>query len=125
MRLFYDILHGIDRTNIPLVVALEFAILLGHDGQLNKNTDLEKELFKSTIEQFKKTEMTKMENALMWLYAKSWGSHGQHVVEKTELWNFGSEDLELAIMRITFPRKESNERITDLKRKDQLIVFCT
>ena len=65
---------------------------------MNKNTDLEKELFESTIEQFKKTEMTKIENALIWLYAKSWGSHGQHIVEKTELWNFGSEDLEDAIV---------------------------
>ena len=34
VRLFFDILHGIDRSNIPLIVALEFAILLGFDGQL-------------------------------------------------------------------------------------------
>ena len=27
VRLFFDILHGIDRADIPLVVALEFAIL--------------------------------------------------------------------------------------------------
>ena len=68
--------------------------------------------------------MSKIENALIWLLVKTWGLQGQHVLDE-ELWNFGSEDLELAIMRITFPRKESNERITDLKRKDQLIVFCT
>ena len=92
VRLFFDILHGIDRADIPLVVALEFAILLGYDGQLKQNSDLEIELFESTIEQLKKTKMTKVENALMWLYVKTWGLQGQHVIEKDEIWNFGGTD---------------------------------
>ena len=54
VRLFFDILHGIDRADIPLVVALEFAILLGYDGQLKQNSDMEMELFQSTIDQLKK-----------------------------------------------------------------------
>ena len=92
VRLFFDILHGIDRADIPLVVALEFAILLGYDGQLKQNSDLEIELFESTIEQLKKTKMTKVENALMWLYVKTWGLQGQHVIDKDEIWNFGGTD---------------------------------
>ena len=89
VRLFFDILHGIDRSDIPLVVALEFAILLGYDGQLQQNSDLEMELFQSTIDQLNKTKMTKIENALMWLYVKSWGLQGQHVIDRlnSEIWN--------------------------------------
>ena len=50
VRLFFDILHGIDRADIPLVVALEFAIMLGYDGQLKQNSELEIELFQTTID---------------------------------------------------------------------------
>ena len=39
--------------DIPLMVALEFAILLGYDGQLDQNSDMEKELFSSAIDQIK------------------------------------------------------------------------
>ena len=73
VRLFFDILHGIDRTDIPLVIALEFAILLGYDGQLKQDSEMEKELFQRNITQLKETEMTKMENAMIWLYVKTWG----------------------------------------------------
>ena len=98
VRLFFDVLHGIDRADIPLVVALEFAILLGYDGQLKQNSDMEKELFQCTIEQLNKTKMTKVENALMWLYVKTWGLQGQHVIDQDQMWNFGGEDLEEAII---------------------------
>ena len=66
VRLFFDILHGIDRADISLVVAMEFAILLGYDGQLKQNSDLEMELFNSIVKQMRKSNMTKMENALVW-----------------------------------------------------------
>ena len=39
--------------DVPLMVALEFAILLGYDGQLDQNSDMEKELFISAIDQIK------------------------------------------------------------------------
>ena len=126
VRLFFDILHGIDRADIPLVVALEFAILLGYDGQLKQNSDLEKELFQSTIDQLKRTEMTKMENALMWLYVKTWGLQGQHMIDYQEVWNFGGEDLMEAIIGLAYPMEmrkeakgeaESNENLVDSLRK--------
>ena len=109
VRLFFDILHGIDRADIPLIVALEFAILLGYDGQLEQNSDLEAELFQSTIDQLTKTKMTKVENALMWLFVKTWGQQGQHVIVNDEIWNFGGEDLQEAIMGIAYPfKREEN-----------------
>ena len=53
VRLFFDLLHGIKRMDVPFMVALEFAILLGYDGQLDQNSDMEKELFSSAIDQIK------------------------------------------------------------------------
>ena len=122
VRLFFDILHGIDRADIPLIVALEFAILLGYDGQLEQNSDLETELFQSTIDQLTKTKMTKVENALMWLFVKTWGQQGQHVIVNDEIWNFGGEDLQEAIMGIAYPFKreeksnEDGENLVELLR---------
>ena len=128
VRLFFDILHGIDRADIPLVVALEFAILLGYDGQLKQNSDMEKELFQSSIDQLKKTKMSKLENAMIWLYVKTWGLQGQHVIDESALWNFGDEDLESAIIGIAYPRKqkkideETEDKINLIEELRKLIM---
>ena len=117
VRLFFDILHGIDRADVPLVIALEFALFLGYDGQLEQKSSMETDLFQSVIDQLKKTEMTNTENALMWLYVKTWGPKGQHILDDASLWNFGGQDLEAAIMRTSYPKKkESTERIDDLTK---------
>ena len=61
--------------------------------------------------------MTKIENALVWLYVKSWNNFGQHVLDEKDLWNFGGEDLEAALTGLAFPRKNGKtERITGLNR---------
>ena len=99
------------------MVALEFAIFMGFDGQLKQESAMEIELFDSVIGQLKKTKMTKIENALVWLYAKSWGNFGQHVLDEQDLWNFGGEDLEAALMGLTYQRKnDKTERITELNK---------
>ena len=103
-------------SRISFVVALEFAVFLGYDGQLEQNSDLEKELFTSAIQQLKKTKMTKIENALAWLYVKSWENFGLHVLGEQELWNFGVEDLETAFTEVFFQRKkDENKRTKELK----------
>ena len=43
----------------------------------------------------------------MWLYVQTWGLQGQHVIDQDELWNFTDVDLELAIMKVSYPRKKS------------------
>ena len=53
VRLFFDLLHGIKCMDVPLVMALEFSIFLGYDRQLEMDSDLERELFTSVIEQLK------------------------------------------------------------------------
>ena len=50
-------------NDATFVMAIEFAVYLGYDGQL-KQSDMEMELFTSVIDQLKKTKMTKIENAL-------------------------------------------------------------
>ena len=115
VRLFFDILHGIDRADVPLIIALEFAIFLGYDGQLEQKSGLETDLFRSVMEQLKETEMTNIENALMWLYVKSWGLKGQLILDVTDLWNFGGEDLEAALFKTSYcKKKDSTERMDDL-----------
>ena len=114
IRLFFDILHGIDRADVPFIVALEFAVFL---GQLEQKSGMEMDLFQSVMEQLNKTEMSKTENALMWLFVKTWGPKAQHVLDDENLWNFGGEDLDAAIMRICYPRKkETTGRIDDLTK---------
>ena len=59
--------------------------------------------------------MTNLENALIWLYIKTWGKFGDHVIEEKDLWNFSGDDLETAIMGIAYPRKkEKTERVIAL-----------
>ena len=60
----------------------------------------------------KKTKMTKLENALIWLYVKTWGKFGDRIVEDKDLWNFDDVHLERAIMGLAYPRKKENrERV--------------
>ena len=106
VKLFFDLLHGITISDVTFIVALEFAIFLGYDGQLQQNSDMETELFASVIEQLESSKMTKIENALVWLYVKSWNLLGQHVLDEESLWNFGGEDLEAALMALTYRRKK-------------------
>ena len=117
VKLFFDILHGITVSNVPLIIAIEFAILLGFDGQLKQESILEMELFTSIVEQMKKTQMTKIENALVWLYVKSWNQFGQHLIDEKNLWNFGGEDLEAAITAVTYARQKGTTELTKELKK--------
>jgi len=53
VRLFFDLLHGIKRLDVPLIMLLEFMVFLGYDGKLDANSDMENELFCSALEQLK------------------------------------------------------------------------
>ena len=102
--------------DVTLVMVLEFAIMLGYDGQLQQS-DMEMELFTSIIYQLKKSNMTKIENALVWIYVNSWGKYGQHMLDEETLWNFGGEDLEAALTDLSYENKtDRSERCTELKR---------
>ena len=53
VRLFFDLLHGIKRIDVPLIMMLEFMVFLGYDGKLDANSDMEKDLFASALDQLK------------------------------------------------------------------------
>ena len=59
--------------------------------------------------------MTSLENALVWLYVKTWGKFGDHLIEEKDLWNFSASDLEKVITGLLLPKtKEKNERVKAL-----------
>ena len=60
------------------------------------------------------------ENALVWLYLKTWGKFGDHVIKEKGLWNFNDGDLETVIMSLSFPRK--NEKTERIKALTDLIM---
>ena len=114
VKLLFDILHGIARSDVTFIMLLEFMILLNYDGQLSSDSVIEKELFTAAIDQFKNAQMTNIENALVWMYIKTWGLKGQHVIEH-DIWNFGKVDFDAAVMAVLYPRKEEPERVKLLK----------
>ena len=58
--------------------------------------------------------MTKIENALVWLYVKTWGKFGEHFIAE-DLWNFAAYDLEMALMGLAYPKKKvKSERVKAL-----------
>ena len=63
----------------------------------------------------KKAKMSKFENALIWLYVKTWGKFGDHIIAEKDLWKFNDADLERAIMGLAYPRKKPKlDRVKDL-----------
>ena len=59
--------------------------------------------------------MTKLENVLVWLYVKTWGKFGDHVIKQNDLWNFSASDLDTVIMGLLLPKnKEKTERMKAL-----------
>ena len=75
------------------------------------------ELFQSTIDQLNKTKMTKIENALVWIYVKSWNQFGQHIIDEKSLWSFGVEDLEAALTAVTYARQKGTTELTKELKK--------
>ena len=65
IRLFFDLLHGIKRRDVPLMMVLEFLVFLGFDGKLELNSNMEKDLFLSTVDQLKERF-----NTLVWILCK-------------------------------------------------------
>ena len=59
--------------------------------------------------------MTKLENVLIWLYVKTWGKFGDHVIKEDALWNFSADDFRTVLMELAYPtKKEKSERVKTL-----------
>ena len=69
--------------------------------------------------------MTNIENALFWLYVKTWGKFGEHVMNDEALWTFSAEDLRTVLMDLAYPRKrkfEEKEKSERVKALTDLIM---
>ena len=69
--------------------------------------------------------MTKLENALVWLYIKTWGKLGDHVINEKGIWTFSGEDMRTAIMEVAYPRKrkfQEKEKSEPVKALTELIM---
>ena len=112
--MFYDILHGINELSAPIGMTLELAILLGFDGQLKQDSDMEMELFQSIIKQLENFGLEGKEQALVWLYVTTWNKHGEHILDYGDLWTFTDNDMEAALITMAYPKKE-DPKIEELK----------
>ena len=66
--------------------------------------------------------MTKLENALIWLYVKTWGKFGEHVTGEKDLWDFAQTDLDTAIMGLAYPRKRE---INGEDKSERVQAYCS
>ena len=53
VRLYFDLLHGMQRKDVPLKTILPFMVFLGYEGKLEANSDMEKDFFLSAVQQLK------------------------------------------------------------------------
>ena len=53
VRLYFDLLHGMQREDVPLMTVLPFMVFLGYEGKLEANSNMEKDLFLSAVRQLK------------------------------------------------------------------------
>ena len=128
--MFFDILHGISRNDASIEDALELSVLVGFDGQLKQDATVEREILEQMLEELSDQKLCRKERALVWLYLKTWNAYGEHVIEYREhlprylywdkksprgLWNFNDDDLEAAIISISYPKEETS-RIDKLNK---------
>ena len=66
--------------------------------------------------------MTKLENALIWLYVKTWGKFGEHIIEQN-LWKFATRDLETALIYLAYPRKIKPDEKEKTERVQAGVIF--
>ena len=95
-------------------MTLELAILLGFDGQLKQDSDMEMELFQSIIKQLENFGLEGKEQALVWLYVTTWNKHGEHILDYGDLWTFTDNDMQTALITMAYPKKE-DPKIEELK----------
>ena len=123
-------MHGIPRFDATLGEALELGILIGFDGQLKQNSEMEKSILNTLLTDLYRAKLDKKEQALVWLYVKTWNAYGEHIIEYNKyfdnysltfwadpdwpgFWAFDDNDMEAALVSIAYSKKEE-------PRKDRL-----
>ena len=103
--------------------ALELGVLIGFDGQLKQDANVEWYILYHLIIQLYRAKLGDKERALAWLYFKTWEAYGEHVIEykkyivncnywekkfNQELWTFSDDDMEAAFFAMAYPKKEES-----------------
>ena len=78
VRTFFDILHFISVERIEFHIAIELAVFIGHEGQIEMNSKLEIGLLKRLVQYVKESNLTRLEHALAFIYLKSWGPNAKY-----------------------------------------------
>ena len=115
-------------------IAIELAVFIGHEGQIEMKSKLEMRLLSRLIEYIKKSNLSRLEHALAFIYLKCWGPNAKegffviklqfqncckklskHVLD-TNFLTFSKEDFRGALIMISLPMElEMNENMKQLK----------
>ena len=57
--------------------AIELAVFIGHEGQIEMNSKLEIRLLGRLVKFVKESKLTPLEHALAFIYLKSWGPNAK------------------------------------------------
>ena len=57
--------------------AIELAVFIGHEGQIEMKSKLEIKLLGRLVEHFKESNLTRLEHALAYIYLKTWGPNAK------------------------------------------------
>lgn len=77
VRAFFDILHFISLEKIEFHLAIELAVFVGHEGQIEMNSQLEMRLLSRLVDFVKESNLSRLEHALAFIYLKSWGPNAK------------------------------------------------
>ena len=58
-------------------IAIELAVFIGHEGQIEMKSKLEMRLLSRLIEYIKKSNLSRLEHALAFIYLKCWGPNAK------------------------------------------------
>ena len=58
-------------------IAIELAVFIGHEGQIEMNSKLEMRLLSRLVDYMKKTNLSRLEHALAYIYLKCWGPNAK------------------------------------------------
>ena len=116
--------------------AIELAVFIGHEGQIEMNSKLEMRLLSRLVEYIKESNLSRLEQALAFIYLKCWGPNAKegfdqsgdgssyqkfikkllkHVLVANCL-EFSNEDFHGALIMILYPMEsQMKENMKQLK----------
>ena len=78
VRIFFDIAHFISVDTMQFHIAIELAVFVGHEGQIEMDSKLEIGILSRLVQYVKESNLTPLEHALAFIYLKSWGPNAKY-----------------------------------------------